>query len=145
VNRRDFNAIALGGAATAFLRHLTDGLPVHRSTDLLVHPVQADLHVNADRINAHLVALGEFGKNPEGGVSRVAYSDADQAARAKVMEWTRAARLEPNIDFAGNIIGRRDLHFERRRPQPLTEGILAAPSTSPTPRMSVLAADKALA
>ncbi len=40
-------------------------------------------------------------------MSRVAYSDADKAARAKVMEWMRAAKLEPSIDFAGNIIGRR--------------------------------------
>ena len=108
MNRRDFNAMALGGAAAAFFRHLSDGLPAHRSTGLPIHPgFQSDLHVNAERINAHLAALGEFGKNPEGGVSRVAYSDADKAARAKVMEWMREAKLEPSIDFAGNIIGRR--------------------------------------
>jgi N-carbamoyl-L-amino-acid hydrolase len=108
MNRRDFNAIALSGAASAFLGHLTDGPPVYRSTGLPIHPPsQPDLHVNAERISAHLTALGEFGKNPEGGVSRVAYSDADKAARAKVMEWMRAAKLEPSIDFAGNIIGRR--------------------------------------
>src|SRR5215813_4894620 len=101
MNRRDFNAIALGGAATAFLRRL----PANRPTGLPVH--QPDLRVNAERINAHLAALGEFGKNPEGGVSRVAYGDADKAARVKVMEWMREAKLEPSIDFAGNIIGRR--------------------------------------
>jgi N-carbamoyl-L-amino-acid hydrolase len=40
-------------------------------------------------------------------VSRVAYSDADRAGRAVVMGWMRAAKIEPTIDFAGNIIGRR--------------------------------------
>jgi N-carbamoyl-L-amino-acid hydrolase len=40
-------------------------------------------------------------------VSRVAYSDADRAARAVVMDWMRAAKLEPSVDYAGNIIGRR--------------------------------------
>jgi N-carbamoyl-L-amino-acid hydrolase len=63
--------------------------------------------VNGDRVNAHLTALAEFGKNPQGGVSRVAYSDADRAARAVVMDWMRAAKLEPSVDYAGNIIGRR--------------------------------------
>jgi acetylornithine deacetylase/succinyl-diaminopimelate desuccinylase-like protein len=63
--------------------------------------------VNGDRVNAHLTALAEFGKNPQGGVSRVAYSDADRAARAVVMDWMRAAKLEPSVDHAGNIIGRR--------------------------------------
>src|SRR5215471_15975702 len=108
MNRRDFNAIAVGGAAAAFLRRLNDlsatSPPPGPPAPL---PFQPDLHVNAERINAHLAALAEFGKNPEGGVSRVAYSDADKAARARVMEWMREAKLEPSIDFAGNIIGRR--------------------------------------
>jgi N-carbamoyl-L-amino-acid hydrolase len=70
-------------------------------------PRQGDLRVNGDRLNAHLTALSEFAKNPQGGVSRVAYSDADRAARAAVMDWMRAAKLQPSVDFAGNIIGRR--------------------------------------
>ena len=69
--------------------------------------IQSDLRVNGGRINAHLAALSEFGKNPQGGVSRVAYSEADRGARAKVMEWMRDAKLEPTIDYAGNIIARR--------------------------------------
>jgi len=69
--------------------------------------LQADARVNGDRVNAHLAALAGFGKNPQGGVSRVAYSDADRAARAVVMDWMRAAKLTPTVDYAGNIIGRR--------------------------------------
>ena len=68
---------------------------------------QADLRVNDARINSRLAALAEFGKNPQGGVSRVAYSDFDKAARAVVMDWMREAKLDPSIDYAGNIIGRR--------------------------------------
>lgn len=77
---------------------------------------QPPARVNGDRINAHLLELSQFGKNPQGGVSRVAYTDADRAARAKVMEWMRAAKLEPTIDFAGNIIGRRAGRDASRKP-----------------------------
>ncbi len=63
--------------------------------------------INGARLNAHLVALSSFGANPQGGVTRVAYSDADKAARAVVMTWMRDAGLDPAVDFAGNIIGRR--------------------------------------
>ena len=95
MNRRDFNSIIAGGLAATVVSP--------RWARLL----QADVHVNGDRVNAHLAALAEFGKNPQGGVSRVAYSDADRAARAVVMDWMRAAKLTPTVDYAGNIIGRR--------------------------------------
>src|SRR5215831_10463245 len=95
MNRRDFNAIMLAGlVAPTFERRWW-------------YRKQRDLRVNGDRINAHLAALSEFGKNPQGGVSRVAYSDFDKAGRAAVMDWMRAAKLEPTIDVAGNIICRR--------------------------------------
>jgi N-carbamoyl-L-amino-acid hydrolase len=98
MNRRDFNAIVFGGLAAS-------ALPGRWRSPLAWQ--QADPRVNGDRINAHLKALAEFGKNPQGGVSRVAYSDFDKAARAVVMDWMRAAKLETSIDYAGNIIGRR--------------------------------------
>jgi beta-ureidopropionase / N-carbamoyl-L-amino-acid hydrolase len=66
--------------------------------------------VDADRLRARLERLSEFGR-PEGGtfadgVSRVAYSDADVAARQWLMNEMRAAGLTPRIDAAGNIFGR---------------------------------------
>jgi N-carbamoyl-L-amino-acid hydrolase len=97
MNRRDFNSIALGGLATAAISGQWTALFAQ----------QSDVRVNADRITAHLTALAEFGKNPQGGVSRVAYSEFDRAARAVVMEWMRVAKLAPTIDYAGNIVGRR--------------------------------------
>ncbi len=74
---------------------------------------QADLKVNGDRINAHIKALSEFGKNPEGGVSRVAYSGAGRTA---VIEWMKAAKLDPVIDAAGDIIARRAGSEPSRKP-----------------------------
>jgi N-carbamoyl-L-amino-acid hydrolase len=55
----------------------------------------------------HLHALAEFGKNPQGGVSRVAYSDADKQGREYVLGLMRDAKLDVLVDAAGNLIGRR--------------------------------------
>jgi N-carbamoyl-L-amino-acid hydrolase len=68
---------------------------------------QSRLRVNAPRLNEHLRALSEFGKTPQGGVSRVAYSEADRQGREYVFGLMRAARLDVGIDYAGNITGRR--------------------------------------
>src|SRR5438067_3124859 len=63
--------------------------------------------VDGARLNAQLAALAQFGKNPQGGVSRVAYSDADKQGREYVLGLMRAAALDPKIDAAGNLIARR--------------------------------------
>jgi N-carbamoyl-L-amino-acid hydrolase len=68
---------------------------------------QTQLRVNGDRIMSHINALAEFGKNPQGGVSRVAYSDADKQGREYVLSLLRDAKLDVSIDAAGNLIGRR--------------------------------------
>jgi N-carbamoyl-L-amino-acid hydrolase len=65
------------------------------------------VRVNGARLNEHLKALSEFGKNPQGGVSRVAYSEADRQGREYVLSLMRAARLDVSVDAAGNLIGRR--------------------------------------
>lgn len=66
-----------------------------------------DLRINGKRVNGHLLALSRFGKNPEGGVTRVAYSDVDLQGRAYVIQLMRDAGLDVVIDAAGNIVGRR--------------------------------------
>jgi N-carbamoyl-L-amino-acid hydrolase len=96
MRRREFTASLAAGAAA---------LTVPRS--LLADVASAPLRVNGARLNAHLAALGEFGKNPKGGVSRVAYSDADKASRPYLMQLMRDAKLDVSIDAAGNIVGRR--------------------------------------
>lgn len=62
---------------------------------------------SAQRLEQRLQALGRFGANPAGGVSRVAFSESDLAGRAYVMSLMREAGLEVRLDAAGNIIGRR--------------------------------------
>jgi len=64
-------------------------------------------HIQPERLWATLQKLGEFGKNPEGGVSRVGFTDADLAGRAYAMGLMREAGLAVRVDAAGNIFGRR--------------------------------------
>ena len=92
MNRREFNLSLLGGFATI-------GLPHWQSPP--------GVRVNGARIAEHLTALSQFGKNPQGGVSRVAFSEADRRGREYVAGLMRAARLDVGIDAAGNIVGRR--------------------------------------
>ena len=68
---------------------------------------QTSLRVNAQRIGDHLRALSKFGPNPQGGVSRVAYSEADLQGRAYAMTLMKDAGLTVHIDDAGNIVGSR--------------------------------------
>src|SRR5262245_40510530 len=72
-----------------------------------LHQPQSNLRVNGRRVNDHLRELSEFGKNPQGGVSRVAYSDADLKGREYAMKLMRQAKLDVSVDAAGNIVGRR--------------------------------------
>ena len=65
------------------------------------------LHVNPQRLQQTLEKLSEFGRNPEGGVTRLGFSEADLAAREYVMGLMRQAGLEVRVDPAGNIFGQR--------------------------------------
>jgi len=105
MDRREFSAAVLGAAAAALLP---------RGAYAAGQPPA--LRVNGARLNAHLAEIARFGRNPEGGVTRLAYSDADRDARAYVTELMRQARLEPRVDAAGNIIGRRAGRDASRKP-----------------------------
>src|SRR5947208_3073509 len=65
------------------------------------------VRVNGQRINGHLQELSKFGANPQGGVSRVAYTDADLQGRSYAIALMREAGLDVRIDAAGNIVGTR--------------------------------------
>src|SRR5438552_12873385 len=73
----------------------------------LTAQVPKPLRVDGARIMQRLKALSEFGKNPQGGVSRVAYTEADRQGREYVLGLMRAAKLDTSIDAAGNLVGRR--------------------------------------
>jgi N-carbamoyl-L-amino-acid hydrolase len=60
------------------------------------------------RIQQHITELSKFGANPQGGVSRVAFSDADIAGREYIRKQMQDAGLAVSVDAAGTIIGRRE-------------------------------------
>lgn len=62
---------------------------------------------NADRLEARIKALSQFGKNADGGVDRVAYSEADKAGREHIIKELKALGLMVRVDAAANIIARR--------------------------------------
>jgi N-carbamoyl-L-amino-acid hydrolase len=66
--------------------------------------------VDAVRLRTRLERLSQFGRPAggsfESGVSRVAYSDADVAARTWLLEEIRTAGLYPTTDAAGNVFAR---------------------------------------
>jgi len=64
-------------------------------------------HIQQERLWNTLQKLGEYGKNPDGGVSRVGFTEADLAGRAYVMGLLREAGLDVRVDAAGNIFGGR--------------------------------------
>jgi N-carbamoyl-L-amino-acid hydrolase len=65
-------------------------------------------HVDSARLQATLEKLSEFGRNPEGGVTRVGFSETDMAARDYVLGLMKEAGLAVRVDPAGNIFGRRE-------------------------------------
>ncbi len=93
MKRRDIIKAAAAAAVVPILAHQD--------------PEWASWRVNGDRVNGWLKDLSRFGANPEGGVSRVGFSDADVDARAWIQPIMRAAGLSVRIDPGGNIIGER--------------------------------------
>ena len=63
--------------------------------------------INSQRLQATLEKLSEFGRHPEGGVTRLGFSQADLDARTYVTSLMKDAGLEIRVDPAGNIFGRR--------------------------------------
>jgi len=70
--------------------------------------VSPQLHVNSQRLRSTLVKLSEHGRNPDGGVTRLGFSEADMAAREYVIGLMKDAGLGVRVDPAGNIFGHRD-------------------------------------
>ncbi len=64
-------------------------------------------HVDSERLQGALEKLSEFGRNPEGGVTRTGFSETDMAAREYVIGLIKQAALEVRVDPAGNIFGLR--------------------------------------
>jgi beta-ureidopropionase / N-carbamoyl-L-amino-acid hydrolase len=102
MNRRRFTQQLAAAVGAISLGRTTRGEGTSLATSLA-----PGLGVDGERINRQLLELAQFGKNPYGGVSRVAYSEFDRQGREWAMNVMREARLAVNIDAAGNIFGRR--------------------------------------
>jgi hydantoinase/carbamoylase family amidase len=86
-------------------------LCLYLSTLTTVAPAQdvsSHYHVNSQRLQSTLAKLSEYGRNPDGGVTRLGYSETDMAARGYVIGLLKEAGLSVRIDPAGNIFGHRD-------------------------------------
>lgn len=95
-------------AALQLLASLAATLPARAVAQSRHAPARS---INAGRLQQSLEELSKFGRRAGGsfadGVSRVAYSDADIAGRAYAMQLMRNAGLNPSVDAAGNLTGRR--------------------------------------
>jgi N-carbamoyl-L-amino-acid hydrolase len=78
---------------------------------VLAHGQPSARHVNQQRLWATIEKLSEFGRPAgagfEGGVNRVAFSEADLAACTWLIQLMREAGLAVRVDAAGSIFGRR--------------------------------------
>ncbi len=61
--------------------------------------------INGERLLADLQALAAIGGLPDGGVDRLAWSEADLAGRHWFAERMREAGIEPRVDAALNVFG----------------------------------------
>ena len=109
MNRRDFATLLAGGLVSSPAVRGSLGALVR--VDRLAAP-----RVDGARLNRHLAEISRFGANPQGGVTRLAYSDADRQAREYVMGLMRDAGLTPEIDAAGNIFAARSGRDRSRKP-----------------------------
>jgi N-carbamoyl-L-amino-acid hydrolase len=104
MKRREFNQLLLASAAGAagWLRSGDLGANEFRQS-------AGSYTINPGRLRANLEALAQIGRDPQGGVTRVAWTQADIDARRFVRQTIMAAaRLDVRVDAAGSIIGRRE-------------------------------------
>jgi beta-ureidopropionase / N-carbamoyl-L-amino-acid hydrolase len=82
-------------------------------------PVQPQaVRVNGARLLELVDELATYGMDPAGGVSRLAFTPADNAARRFLADLAKCSGLHPYIDEAGNLIIRTG-ERPSRRPQML--------------------------
>ena len=75
-----------------------------------------DIVVNSSRLEKHIIDYGQFGKDANGKTYCVAFSKADQEGRAYYIGLMKKAGLSVSIDFAGNIIGKRNGKDNTKKP-----------------------------
>ncbi|MFS0575991.1 Zn-dependent hydrolase [Sporosarcina sp. 179-K 3D1 HS] len=64
--------------------------------------------INEERLWNRLMALGELGKQPSGGVTRFSFTKEERQAKQLVASYMEEAGMRIREDAVGNLIGRRD-------------------------------------
>ncbi|QFF99195.1 allantoate amidohydrolase [Psychrobacillus glaciei] len=73
--------------------------------DLINSKGMLDLENLAEEISARLEWLGEFGRDPSGGITRLLYSKAWSEAQDALKDWMEEEGLEVQFDEIGNLSG----------------------------------------
>ena len=64
--------------------------------------------IDGERLWRRLSDLGEIGKQEEGGVTRLSFTDEERAAKDRVASYMEEAGLAVHEDAVGNLFGRRE-------------------------------------
>jgi len=65
------------------------------------------MRINQERLKAAFDGLGKIGETPDGGLTRLALTDADRLVRDRMVGWMKEAGLRVSVDRMGNIFGER--------------------------------------
>lgn len=69
--------------------------------------------IDIKQLKEHLLCLGEIGKDPSGGITRLAYSDDYYKGIHLVKQWMEEAGMKTITDPVGNVIGTRPGRTDR--------------------------------
>lgn len=64
------------------------------------------MKINAERLWDREQEIGEYGRDPRGGISRFAWTGEYRAAALLLIKWMEEAGLQVRVDTVGNIYGR---------------------------------------
>ncbi|WP_077329010.1 Zn-dependent hydrolase [Virgibacillus siamensis] len=64
------------------------------------------MNINKERLWDHIHSLGKFGRNTEGGMTRLSFTEEEKAAKEIVSQWMEEAGMSVHTDEIGNLIGR---------------------------------------
>lgn len=70
--------------------------------------MEMNIGINLDRLRKDICDIGQIGCDPNGGISRPSFSQADLEARGWLKNRLRDSGLQVREDGAGNIFGRRE-------------------------------------
>lgn len=64
------------------------------------------MKIQSERLWQHIQLLGQTGRNKDGSITRLAFTDEDEQAARQIRTWMEEAGLKVSVDACGNIIGK---------------------------------------